>query len=149
VFLRFTNFYQQFIEQYSRITTPLTSLLIGSKNGKKMGLFEWPESMRVAFQRLQEAFMIAPILIHFDSELKIQVETDASDYAIAAILSQLVASGMWHLVAFWSRKIIPAKQNYKTHDQELLTIVAAFKQWRHYLDGVKHIIEVLTDHNNL
>ena len=127
----------------------MTSLLIGSKNGKKMRLFEWPKSVRVAFQKLQEAFTIAPILIHFDSELKIQLETDASDYAIADILSQLIALGMWHLVAFWSRKIIPAKQNYKTHDQELLTIVAAFKQWRHYLDEVKHVIEVLTNHNNL
>ena len=93
--------------------------------------------------------MIAPILIHFDSELKIQLETDASDYAIADILSQLIALGMWHLVAFWSRKMIPAEQNYETHDQELLAIVAAFKQWRHYLDEVKHVIEVLTNHNNL
>ena len=77
------------------------------------------------------------------------MKADASDYAIAAILSQLVASGMWHSVAFWSRKMILAEQNYETHDQELLAIVTAFKQWRHYLDSVKHVIEVLTDHNNL
>jgi hypothetical protein len=52
-------------------------------------------------------------------------------------------------VAFWSRKLIPAETRYKTYDQELLAIVAAFKQWRHYLEGSTYPIEVLTDYNNL
>jgi hypothetical protein len=52
-------------------------------------------------------------------------------------------------VAFWSRKLIPAETRYETHDQELLAIVAAFKQWRHYLEGSAYPVEVLTDHNNL
>ena len=38
---------------------------------------------------------------------------------------------------------------YKTHDGELLTIVEAFKTWRHYLEGCKHEVLVLTNHNNL
>ena len=45
--------------------------------------------------------------------------------------------------------MIPAERNYKTHDQELLAIVTAFKQWRHYLEGSFHPVEVLTNHNNL
>ncbi len=76
------------------------------------------------------------------------METDASDFAVAAILSQIL-SDRWHPVAFWSRKMIPAERNYETHDQELLAIVDAFKQWRHYLEGSRYPIEVLTDHNNL
>ena len=55
----------------------------------------------------------------------------------------------WHPVAFHSRKMILVEWNYKTHDQELLAIVTAFKQWRHYLEGSFHSVEVLTDHNNL
>ena len=45
--------------------------------------------------------------------------------------------------------MIPAKRNYETYDQELLAIVTAFKQWRHYLEGSFYPVEVLTDHNNL
>ena len=45
--------------------------------------------------------------------------------------------------------MIPAERNYEIHDQELLAIVAAFKHWRHYLEGSFHPVEVLTNHNNL
>jgi hypothetical protein len=55
----------------------------------------------------------------------------------------------WHPVAYWSRKLTGAERNYSTHDGELLAIVECFKQWRHYLEGSRHTIEVLTDHNNL
>ncbi len=41
--------------------------------------------------------------------------------------------GQWHPVAFFSRKMILAETWYKTHNQELLAIVEAFKTWRHYL----------------
>ena len=55
----------------------------------------------------------------------------------------------WHPVAYFSRKMIPAETRYETHDGELLAIVEAFKTWRHYLEGCKHEVLVLTDHNNL
>ena len=45
--------------------------------------------------------------------------------------------------------MIPAETRYETHDGELLAIVKAFKTWRHYLEGCKHEVLVLTDHNNL
>ena len=50
---------------------------------------------------------------------------------------------------FWSRKMIPAEQNYKIYDQKLLIIVAAFKQWRHYLKDSFYSVKILSDHNNL
>ena len=50
------------------------------------------------------------MLIHFNSELHLRIETDASEYALTNILSQFVPEGMWHPVAFWSRKIISAEQ---------------------------------------
>jgi hypothetical protein len=56
---------------------------------------------------------------------------------------------MWHPVAFWSRKLTDAECNYQTHDQELLAIVEAFRQWRHYLEGSQHTVQVLADHANL
>ena len=45
--------------------------------------------------------------------------------------------------------MIPAETWYETHDDELLAIVEAFKTWRHYLEGYKHEVIVLTDHNKL
>ena len=116
---------------------------------------------RTAFNRLRLAFTEAPILRHFDPECHIRIETDALGYAIGGVLSQLASEtrpdevvtktdlGQWHPVAFFSRKMIPAETRYETHDGELLAIVEAFKTWRHYLEGCKHEVLVLTDHNNL
>ena len=106
---------------------------------------------RKAFTKLRQAFIKAPILHHFDPERHIRIETDASGYAIGGVLSQLTSddSGRWHPVAFFSRKMIPAETRYETHDGELLAIVEAFKTWRHYLEGSRHEVLVLTNHNNL
>ena len=149
VFLGFANFYRRFIHHYSDITAPLSGLLKGSKEGKKTGPLEWSESAEQAFQSLREVFSSAPLLRHFNPSRKLRLETDASEFAIAGILSQPDDEGNYRPIAFWSRKMIPAEQNYEVHDQELLAIVAAFKQWRHYLEGSAAPVEVLTDHNNL
>ena len=59
-------------------------------------------------------------------------------------------SQFWlHPVAYWSRKLEPAEVNYSMGEQEMLTIVCAFAQWRHYLEGARHQVLVLTDHLNL
>jgi hypothetical protein len=55
------------------------------------------------------------VLRYFDLELRLMVETDASGFALAGILSQLFETE-WHPIAFWSRKMIPAEYNYETHD---------------------------------
>src|SRR2546430_6587021 len=140
VFLGFTNFYRRFIANYSKIATPLTALLKGSKNGKKTGPYILMKEAKDAFRKLKAAFAMAPVLQHFDPEKPIRIETDASGFAVAAILSQpgtpMVgrrSDAHWHPVAFWSRKMTPAERNYDTHDQELLAIVKSFKQWKHYL----------------
>ena len=45
--------------------------------------------------------------------------------------------------------MIPAETQYKTYNTQLLAIVEAFKTWRHYLEGCKLGVLVLTNHNNL
>ena len=57
--------------------------------------------------------------------------------------------GQWHLVAFFSRKMVLAEIQYKTYNNKFLAIVKVFKTWCHYLESCKHEILVLTDHNNL
>ena len=96
-------------------------------------------------------FLEAPILNHFDPECHIQIEMDALGYIISGILSQLTLNdlGQWHPVAFFSKKMILAETWYKIHNGELLTIVEAFKTWKHYLEGCKYKVLMLTNHNNL
>lgn len=94
-------------------------------------------------------FMEAPVLGIYNPDLPITVETDASDYAIGATLSQPDEQGRLHPIAYYSRKMSPPERNYDVHDKELLAIVTAFKEWRHYLEGAKHRIMVYCDHKNL
>ncbi|MBW0573777.1 hypothetical protein O181_113492 [Austropuccinia psidii MF-1] len=76
------------------------------------------------------------------------LKTDASDYALGAVLSQVSDSGK-HPIAFDSRKLIPAELNYKIHDKELLGIVWALKRWRAFLLSLSSPFEVLTNHSSL
>ena len=77
------------------------------------------------------------------------METDASDYALAAILSVINEDNKVHPVAFYSRTFTVVELNYNTHDKELLTIFEAFKIWWHYLEGPVYPIDVVMDHKNL
>ena len=119
---------------------------------------------REVFNLLWQAFTKASILRYFDPECYIRIETNVSGYAISGILSQLISDqltskfgsissksdfGQWYPIAYFSRKMIPAKTHYETHDTELLAIVEVFKNWRHYLESCKYEVFVLTDHNNL
>jgi hypothetical protein len=149
VFIGFCNFYRRFIHNFSRIALPLTSLLKGSKNGKKPGSVNLDQEQQEAFQRLIDAFRSAPLLRHFDPQLQIRLETDASNLGMAGILSQPDELGCYHPVAFWSRKFTGAEINYGTPDQELFAIVYSFKHWRQYMEGSRFTVDVLTDHSNL
>jgi len=76
------------------------------------------------------------------------VETDASDYALAAILSIVNKENEVHLVTFHSCTFTIAELNYDIHDKELLAIFEAFKIWQHYLEDLAYPIDV-TDYKNL
>jgi hypothetical protein len=127
VFLGFCNFYRRFIKGYSQITQPLTSMLKGSKNGRKPGSFEFNETERAAYRGLKGAFLSASLLRHFNPENPIRLETDALNKGIAGILSQPNVGGLYRPVAFWSRKFSGPELNYATPNQELFAIVYSFQ----------------------
>ena len=77
------------------------------------------------------------------------VQTDASNFAIGAILSQSNNDGILHPIAFYSRKFTPPEINYPIYDKELSAIISAFEEWRPYLAGAQHRVQVVTDHKNL
>lgn len=142
-FIGFINFYRRFIDDFSGIARPLNDLT------KKDTPWTWKEEQQKAFDKLKEKLCTAPVLVHPDSSKPFMVETDASNYAYGAILSQEQANGKWHPVAYLSKSMTPAERNYTIYDKELLAIVKAFKEWRQFLYGNPHTIQVLTDHANL
>ena len=142
-FLGFANFYRRFIYNYSSIVIPLTRLT------RKSVPWNFSEDCRSAFRDLKKAFTTAPVLTHWMPDKQIVVETDASDYALAAILSIYTSDGELHPMGFHSRTFNSSELNYDTHDKELLAIWAAFKMWRQYLEGSAFPIDVVTDHKNL
>src|SRR5579871_4577319 len=142
-FLGTTNYYRRFIKGYSRIATPLTEL---TKNDRP---FQWGKEQELAFLKIKRHIVTAPVLKMFDPAKPITIETDASDYAIGACMSQPDDEGRLHPVMFYSRKMVPAERNYDIHDKELLAIVDTFREWRVYLQGTTHQVKVITDHKNL
>ena len=98
---------------------------------------------------MKSAFTTAPVLAHVDPGQPFIIETDASDFALGAILSQYQDDGLLHPVAFYSRKFSSSEINYDVYDKELLAIITAFEQWWHYLDGAQHKITIYCDHCNL
>src|SRR6266481_8122498 len=103
-FLGFANFYWQFIYVYSEITFPLTHLT------QKNVAWDWMDNCRKAFNKLKKAFTTAPVLTHWIPDTPIMVETDVSDYALAAVLSIRAPDGDFHPVAYLSKTFDEAEK---------------------------------------
>ena len=78
------------------------------------------------------------------------MEADSSDFVTGAVLSQQsVEDEKWHPVAFFSKSLNAVERNYEIHDKEMLAIIRALEEWRHFLEGAHHKFEIWTDHKNL
>ena len=143
-FLGFANFYRRFIRNYSRVATPLTQL-----TSVKVP-FVWSPAAEGSFATLKCLFSSAPVLTHPDPSLQFIVEVDASDSGVGAILSQRsTVDCKQHPCAFFSRQLSPAEKNYDVGNRELLAVVLALQEWRHWLEGSTHPFIVWSDHKNL
>ena len=139
-FLGFANFYRRFIQDYSKVAHPLPELT------KKTEKWSWNPEAEASFEELKRRFTTTPILAHFNPAKAVIIETDASDFAIGAVLSQRDDENRLHPVAFHSRKFQPAEINYEIHDKVLLAVVDAFKHWQCYCEGATHQVQVFSDH---
>ena len=93
---------------------------------------------------------MAPILALPDNSQPFRIKADSSDFATGAVLSQQSPEdNKWHPVAFLSKSLSPVEWNYEMHDKEMLAIVRALDEWRHFVEGAEHRCEILTDHKNL
>ena len=143
-FLGFVNFYRRFIQDFSHHARPLFDLT------KKDTTWHWGESQQAAFNKLKELITSAPVLIFPKDQQPFRLEADSSDFATGAVLSQFVEEdGKWHPISFYSKSLSPVERNYEIHDKEMLAIVRALDEWRHWLEGAHHKFEIWTDHKNL
>ena len=80
------------------------------------------------------------------------LKCDCSDFALGAVLSQVCPKdNLLHPVAYLSQLLVKEERNYTIFEKEFLAIIAAFKEWRHYLKGNPNRLHaiVYTDHRNL
>ena len=143
-FLGFSNFYRQFIRDFSRVAAPLSALTSTSCP------YAWTSAAEEAFLALKGLFTMAPVLVFPDPSRQFIVEVDASDTGIGAVLSQRSGEDQQvHPVAFLSRRFSPAESNYDVGNRELLAVHAALEEWRHWLEGAQQPVLIWTDHKNL
>jgi len=142
-FIGFVNFYRRFIQDFSDIARPLHNLT------RKETPWTWASEQKAAFKILKDKVTSSPILIFPDESKPYKVEADSSDYATGAVLSQEGEDGKWHPVAFLSKSLGEVERNYEIHDKEMLAIIRALEEWRHYLEGAEHTFQIWTDHKNL
>ena len=141
-FLGLAGYYRKFVKDFSHIAAPLTELT------KQSQAWKWgPEEVK-AFNDLKAAMTSTPVLLIPRMDLPFTVTTDASGYAIGAVLSQDQGNGL-QPVAYMSHKMSAAERKYPVHEQELLAIVTALKDWRCYLHSSDQPVHVVTDHQSL
>lgn len=140
-FLGLVGYYRKFIKDFAKLTQPLTSCL---KKKNKINHTK-PEYIE-AFERCKELLTNAPLLQFPDFSKPFVLTTDASNFALGAVLSQ-GPIGSDKPIAYASRTLNDAETRYSTIEKELLAIVWATKHFRPYLYGKKFTI--YTDHRPL
>ena len=125
------------------IAQPLNELL------KKDQSFVWNEKCQLAFDTLKRKFTEEPVLMMPYQSKPFQIECEASKYATRAVLTQLDSNRDRHPCAYIPKTLSPAERNYEIYDRELLAVIRALEEWRHYVQGSPHTMMVFSDHKNL
>jgi hypothetical protein len=135
-FIGMAGYYRRFIEGFSKISRPMTSLL-----AKKVE-FKWTPACQESFEMLKQKLTTAPVLILPDVHKTFSVYCNDAYTGLGCVLMQ-----EGRVVAYSSRQFKIHEKNYPTHDLELAVVVHALKTWRHYLYGQK--CDIYTDHKSL
>ena len=169
-FLGLAGYYRRFIKDYAHIAEPLNQLLRGENLKEKQYQkrqsqkcknikesvpnvnqtnfkIRWGEKQQSAFDYLKSQLIKNPVLRYPDMTKPFLLMTDASGYALGAVLAQQDDGEKDHAIAYASRGLKRHEKNYSTIEKEALAIVFAVKKYRHYLWGRKIIL--YTDHSPL
>jgi hypothetical protein len=128
---------------FSNIACPLHDLT------KKNARWDWTPACEDTFLTIKDTFTRHPVLSMPNVSSPCFVMSDASLTATGAVLMQKDSNGDLHPCAYLFKTLSSAERNYNIYDRELLAVIHALEEWRHYLLGTAHVITVLTDHKNL
>src|SRR4051812_43076423 len=140
-FLGLASYYRRFIKDFSKIAGPLNKLL------KKNISYQWTKEQQKAFEYLKGCLISSPILVYPDWNKRFILFTDASTFALGAVLAQRDDEDHEHVIAYASRSLLPAEKNYTATELECLAVVWAIGKFHHYLHGKRFLL--ITDHSAL
>ena len=136
-FLGHVGFYRRFIQDFAKVSKPLTTFLCKDKD------FIINEEGKCAFKTLKQTLIEAPILQSLNRDLPFEIMCDALDYTVRAVLGQRLDKKST-TICYASKTLIKAQINYMTMEKELLAVVYALEKFLPYILGSKIII--YTDH---
>ena len=141
-FVGTASYYRRFIKNFAQIAKPLHKLM------EKSASYNWSAECQDSFQELKQALTVSPVLGYPSTEPgdAFILDTDACDYGIGAVLSQ-IQSGQERVIAYFSKSLGRSERQYCITRKELLAIVASIKHFHHYLYGVHFTVR--TDHGAL
>ncbi len=140
-FLGLLSWYSKFIQNFASVVEPLRACL------RKDAEFSWSEEAQNSFASVKELLVNSPALALYNPDLPTIISTDASDYGLGAVFSQILTDNSERTVAFASRTLTPAERKYSTVEKEALACVWAVEKWRTYLWG--RTFKLRTDHQAL
>jgi hypothetical protein len=139
-FIQMCSWFRRFVPDFSDVARPLTDLL------KKNATWNWSTRQQAAFDDLKKFLTTAPVLRQADETLPFKIRTDASNYALGAVLLQ--GEGPEEKpIEYASRLLTPSERNYDTTQREALAVVWACKKFRGYIEGNEVIVS--SDHQPL
>lgn len=145
-FLGVMGYYRRFIKDFAKIAKPLTKLLRGEGDSKSAKKIEFDNDQKTCFENMKQILSGNDILTYPDYSKPFCLTTDASNFALGAVLSQ-GTYGNDRPIHFASRTLNKTEESYSATEKELLAIVWALKVFRSYLYGQK--VKIFTDHQPL
>ncbi|XP_076383913.1 uncharacterized protein LOC143261229 [Megalopta genalis] len=136
-FLGLCTNYRKLVKNFEDIAKPLHRLTENEK------IFVWTEEAEHSFEELKRKLMESPILSYPSVNTEFILDTDASNFAIGAVLSQ-IQQGWERVVAYCSKTLGKAEKNYYVTRKELLAIVKSIEYFHHNLHGRRFLLK--TDH---
>ena len=140
-FLGLVSWYNKFIPNYATESEPMRACI------RQEGDFLWTAEAQQSFEKVKSLLLDSPALALFDPSMPTVVSTDASDYGLGAVLTQIHRDGEERTVAFASRTLTAVERKYSTVEKEALGCVWAVEKWRTFLWGRKFTLR--TDHQAL
>ena len=140
-FLGLVNYYGKFIRDLSTIVQPLNELLCQGVQWK------WSTECQKVFETMKEKLASSEVLVHYNSELPLKLDCDASAYGVGPVLSHVFPDGEERPIAYASRTLTKTERGYAHIEKEALSLVYGVKKYHQYLHGRKFLL--VTDHKPL